>query len=554
MVMTSTYRAHCSKGLVHLMNAALIALAIGAAFLVLPGAACADEPAAKRREQVEQGRRTLLLTLLHTNDPHGRVYLPGKPQGLSKVATLVRQIREQMPNVLLLDAGDIIHGTPVEKASEGQAVIAAMNAMQYDAAAAGNHEFDMGQRIARQAFASANFPFLSANVVETDTGRPWDGLKAYVVREIDGIRIGIFGLTTPRTFAYQWPRTLEGISITEEVEAAAKVVKQLREQERADVVIGLTHIGHKDDLRVAEAVHGIDVILGGHTHTRLDEQVWHHGTLIMQTGAHAVTLGRADLFIEKDHNDKAIVHINGRDGNWWGHNGTAAPIEAADYSFPKRPLIPVTETIADDPAVVAAYQPYAEKVLPRLEEALTEALEPLPALDAKRREFALGQLLADAIRSHAKTDVALAPPSFNARGLIAGPISVGDIYELMGAYTRQHIVIVRVPGIRISEMVAEAFDSGEVPVHVSGFTISDDEIIVGDEPLDPDRRYTVSAPAHIIQDYFWGKRQVEVLQDDPEAPHQRDALIDYLRGHPPLRNTIEKRINRDQSAPVPVPQ
>ncbi len=121
---------------------------------LLAGAA----PAAAAVAQTSSGPRYVLLTLLHTNDLHGRVSLPDQPQGLARIATLVRQIRREMPNVLLLDAGDIIHGTPHEKEFQGQPILSAMNALGYDAATAGNHEFDQGQDVLRRAVAFARFP------------------------------------------------------------------------------------------------------------------------------------------------------------------------------------------------------------------------------------------------------------------------------------------------------------------------------------------------------------------------------------------------------------
>lgn len=523
------------------------ALFVSLALLLNPSVTLRAEPTpatqpASRPTQV-------LLTVLHTNDPHGRVHLPGKPQGLSKVATLVRQVRKEMPHVLLLDAGDIIHGTPVEKAFGGEPVIAAMSAMGYDASAAGNHEFDMGQRVARKAWERATFPFLSANVLDTQTGKPWANLKPYIVREVDGVRVAIFGLTTPGTVQIQWPRTIAGITFADFIPIATELVPHLRTQERADVVIALTHLGVRDDKKLAAAVPGIDVILGGHSHTRLNEQVWESGTLITQTGAHAVTLGRVDLLIGQPERagGKRPVTINGREGRWWGHDGVPKPLpsQRGEHEFPNAPLIPLTEAIADDPAVVAAYRPFAKKVLPGLEEVLTEAIEPLPALHATRREVAVGQLLADAVRAHAKSDVALASSGqINARGLLAGPVRVSDLYDLLGAYTRQHIVVLRAPGVLLRGVAARLIDGEQLPVHISGFQVAGESIAIGDQPLDDAQTYTISGPAHVLQDYFLGQKGVEILQDDAEAPHLRDAAIEFLRDHPPLRNTVEKRISR----------
>lgn len=486
--------------------------------------------------------RYVPLTLLHTNDLHGHVHLPRQAQGLTKVATLVRRIRATMPNTLLLDAGDITHGTPEEKTFEGKPVIAAMNALGYDAATAGNHEFDFGQRVTRQTIGLARFPFLSANVLDVGTGAPWGGLKPYIIREMDGVRVAIFGLTTPTTVQIEWPRTLKGIRFADPLEVARTLVPRLREQERADVVIALTHLGLLDDRQLASAVPGIDVILGGHSHTRLAEQVWIGDTLIMQSGAHGRALGRVDLIVRKESGRVGrILTVNGRDGRWWGHNGVRAPLTR---SYPNAPLIDLSEATPDDPAVLAAYRPFEEQLRPHLDAVLTTAADALPAQDAARRENVLGNLLADAVRAQAKSDVAVvASGQFDVAGLPAGPVRARDLYKLMGAYTRQHIVVVRAPGARLREMLSRALTGGQVRLHISGVRVAGSQISVGGQPLDDTKLYTIAGAAYIIQSNLLDREGVVVLSDDVEAATVRDAAITFLRGHPPLRNTTDGRLS-----------
>lgn len=486
--------------------------------------------------------RYVPITLLHTNDLHGRVHLPGEPQGLAKIATLVRRIRREMPNVLLLDAGDIIHGTPEEKIFRGRPILSAMNALGYDAAAAGNHEFDAGQDVLRDALRFVRFPLLSANVRDARTGAPWDRLMPYVVRERDGVRVAVFGLTTPTTVRIEWPRTLAGIRFDDPIETARALVPRLRNEERADIVVALTHLGVIPDGLLAATVPGIDIILGGHSHTTLAEQVWVGETLILQTGAHARNLGRVDLVVRKGADGKSrTALVNGKNGRWWGHDGVRAPRAG---TFPKGSLIPITPDIPDDPDVVAAYRPFADAVRPVLDEVLTTAAEPLPAADATMRETAVGNLLADAVRAQTNTDVGVAASSQIApSGLPAGPVRVRDLYALLGAYTRQHLVIARVSGARLRAMITRVTEGGRFPVHVSGLGAAADGVItVADRPLDDAKTYTIAGAAHVIQDYLLGKEDVAILQDDPLDPTVRDAAIAYLRGRAPLRSVVENRL------------
>lgn len=467
----------------------------------------------------------VVLTLLHTNDLHGRVHLPGRPQGLSRIATLVREIRGRGSRVLLLDAGDIIHGTPEELAFGGKPVLAAMNAIGYDAAVAGNHEFDFGQRVTRDAIGFARFPLLSANVRDSATGAPWGGLRPYILRDLGGVRVAIFGLTTTYTVDIQWPRTLAGIVFVDPIETARALVPVLRDRERADVVVALTHLGVAVDTALARAVPGIDVVLGGHSHTRLDEQLWIGETLVTQTGALARMLGRTDLLLARTLAGRYRVSaVNGRNGRWWGEGYATAP------------LVPLAAGIGDDSAVVAAYAPYAERIRPELDRLLTHAHDSPPGDAATRRESVLGALVADAVRAQAGADVAFAASAqISPAGLAAGPVRVRDMYALLPAYTRQHVVTARVPGAELRRALMAEEREPRVAVHVSGVRRDGDRLLVGGSPLDDARRYLVAAAAHVIQERWLGRPGVEIVVDDVSAPTVRDALIRFLEGHPPLR-------------------
>ncbi|MES2459711.1 MAG: bifunctional UDP-sugar hydrolase/5'-nucleotidase [Armatimonadota bacterium] len=482
------------------------------------------------------------LTLLHTNDLHSHVWHPDQPQGLVRLATLVREIRAEMPHVLLLDAGDIIHGSPEAKTFHGQAILHAMNTLKFVAATVGNHEFDQGPGVLRQAMRQVNFPMLSANVVETKTGKPFADLKPWIVVTRGGARIGVFGLTTPTTVQIEWPRTLEGIAFTDPYVAARKAVTALRTESRVDAVIALSHLGYVDDQKLAAEVDGIDIIIGGHSHTTLAEQVWVNDVLIAQTGAYGRALGRIDLTLQPARGGEPgkIIAINGNNGHWWGTNGVPSPLAKA---FPTAPLLKPTPETPEDAASLRAYKPWSDKLAPTLNETLTTALEPLPSIDATTQETALGNLFADAIRAQAKTDIAfMAGSQIAPTGLPAGPVTVRDLYSVLGSYTRQHIVVARVPGQLLATVLQTARsgdNAGRYPVHLSGMVVeTKGDIRIGDKPLDKEQHYTIASGAHVIQDYFYQKPGVEILSDAVDAPTVRDAAIVYLRCHTPLRNEL----------------
>jgi 2',3'-cyclic-nucleotide 2'-phosphodiesterase (5'-nucleotidase family) len=500
-----------------------------------------NKPAAAAVSQRED-KHPVTLTLLHTNDVHSHVWEPNQPQGLVRLATLVREIRADMPNVLLLDAGDIIHGTPEAKTFNGKAILDAMNAMKYDVATVGNHEFDQGPEVLRAAIKRVSFPMLSANVVDKKTGKPFAALKPWVVLTRGGARIGVFGLTTPTTVQIEWPRTLEDVSFTDPYAAARQAVKDLRTEARVDAVIALSHLGFADDQKLAAEVSGIDVIIGGHSHTTLAEQVWINDILIAQTGAYGRALGRIDLTIQPARGAEPgkVLAINGKEGKWWGENGTAAPLAK---KYPTAPLLIPGPDTSEDPTTLRAYRPWSDKLAPTLNETLTTALEPLPGTGVTTEETALGNLFADAIRGQAKTDIAfMAGSQIAPSGIRSGTVTVRDLYSVLGSYTRQHIVVARVPGDLIATVLRGArsgANAGRYPVHLSGITVeADGDIFVGDRPLDRKKSYTVASGAHVIQDYFYQKPGVIIVSDAVDAPTVRDAAIAFLRGHAPLRNEL----------------
>jgi 2',3'-cyclic-nucleotide 2'-phosphodiesterase (5'-nucleotidase family) len=485
----------------------------------------------------------VLITLLETNDLHGTVYKPGEPKGLTKIATLVRGIRKQMPNVLLLDSGDMIQGAPDEKRFEGESILTAMNTMGYTAAAAGNHEFDYGLDGTAKAVRLADFPILSANVEDAATGQVWSPLKPYIIRDVDGVRVAIFGLTTLETLIYEWPPALKAVHFANPIDTARRLVPKLRNDEHADVVIALTHLGTDVDADLAEQVSGIDFILGGHSHTTLSRQIWVGNTLIAQTGSHADWLGRIDFVVHVAGGAK-IASVNGKDGRWWGHDGVPAPTNQA---FPASPLL-ILEGAVDDPALLAAYRPYLDKMAPDMRETLTSAAEALPGSDLGQKETAVGDLIADAVKARGGADIAVVnPDDLSKDGLPAGPVHVSDLYHLINQYTCQALVRARVHGDKLADCIAAAREHGAAPLCFSGVRVESDgpgsarRITVDGSPIDVDRDYTVVGPASVIAAQFLGLPGVAIVSDDPHAATVRDAVIDYLRGRSPLTNTIDHR-------------
>ena len=251
------------------------------------------------------------LVVLHTNDTHSR--MDPFPQdggpfaglgGAARRATLIRRVRAANEHVLLLDSGDIFQGTPYFNFFGGELEFRAMTAMGYDIATLGNHDFDNGVDGLARMLPEAGFDFVSANYDVSGSALA-ERVKPYTVREFGGVKVGIFGLGI--AFEKLVLASLHrGVEYTDPFAAARASCRELRDQGCA-LIICLSHLGYRypdpsrpSDLTLAEAVPDIGLVLGGHTHTFLDQaDVFEQGrtgfTLVNQVGWGGMRLGRIDV-------------------------------------------------------------------------------------------------------------------------------------------------------------------------------------------------------------------------------------------------------------------
>jgi 5'-nucleotidase len=288
----------------------------GAAFSVSPSSlftSAAASTLASPLLMTEKGET--LITILHTNDTHSQIDpIPAKDKqyggqgGVARRATLAKRVRKENPNTLLIDAGDSFQGTPYFNFYKGEVEFKSMSMIGYDAATIGNHEFDNGVAALAAAMKFANFDFVSANY--DVSGTPLEGrVKPYVVREVGGVRIGLFGLGVS-PIGLITPDNFKGVKYIDPVQAAADVVRTLRNRERCTLVVAMTHLGYYPnpkegdigDTQVASQVNGIDFIAGGHTHTFMHKPVLAKtpsgaNTIIFQVGRSGIYVGRVDMKI-----------------------------------------------------------------------------------------------------------------------------------------------------------------------------------------------------------------------------------------------------------------
>lgn len=258
-------------------------------------------------------RPSQTITILYTNDTHARLDpFPHNARqfaglgGIARRANVIKKIRQNQPNVLLLDAGDVFQGTPWFDVYGGEVDLKLMSEMKYDAMAVGNHEFDHELEGFAEAANAADFPILAANY--NVAGTPLnDVVQRFITREIGGYKIGIFGLGIELDGVVD--KSLYGdVQYRDPVVWAEGIAKSLIQYQRCDFIICLSHLGYKydngriSDLDLASKVKGIDLIIGGHTHTFLDQPVAiknpsGKNTYVTQMGHSGVRLGRIDLDI-----------------------------------------------------------------------------------------------------------------------------------------------------------------------------------------------------------------------------------------------------------------
>lgn len=261
------------------------------------------------------------ITILHTNDTHSQIdpFPANDPQfpgegGFSRRAVLVEMIRQQEPHVLLLDAGDIFQGTPYFNFYGGELEFKLMSKLKYDVATLGNHDFDNGIEGLVKQLPHAAFPFVNVNYDVRNTLLK-DKIKPYVIKEMDGIRVGIFGVGVELAGLVD-PKLYGDIQYLDPITKANAVAAQLKHDHKCQLVICLSHLGFEyatqkvSDKTLAAQSKYIDIIIGGHTHTFLDQPVEMQNAegknvLINQVGWGGLFLGRIDIIFgdsDKDFN------------------------------------------------------------------------------------------------------------------------------------------------------------------------------------------------------------------------------------------------------------
>lgn len=428
---------------------------------------------------------TVHITLLQVNDVYQAAPVDkGTRGGLARVAELKKEIAADSPNTLLILAGDTLSPSVASSIFKGRQMIAAWNAVGVDYAALGNHEFDFGDKVLQQRIAESHFPWLAANVIDRDSGQPFDHGKRYLVREFGGVKVGFFGLLTTDT--EQMSKPGKEIVFADPIKTARQIVEEMHAG-GVNTIVAITHESMDEDKRLAREV-PVDVILGGHEHTLLQSLAGR--TPIFKMGSDARNLGRIDLTISID----------------------SGKLQSMDWE-----VIPVTDRIADDPATAEVVAQFDRKLAGELDRQIGKTDVVLDARQETNRsqETNLGSFIADLYRNETGADVALINGGSIRSNTTYGPgmLTRRDILSILPF--ENPVVAVQVSGKTLREALehgvsraAEDRENGRFP-QISGMRFSYDasrqpgarivQVTVAGQPLDDNRMYRLATNTYLLQ-------------------------------------------------------
>lgn len=426
------------------------------------------------------------ITILHTNDTHGRFVKDSKVIGMDVLAT----IKKQHPNSVLVDAGDTIHGLPFVTLNKGQDAVDLMNAVGYDFMTPGNHDFNYGyERLleltnnVKLKAGQEKMRVLSSNVLK-------DGESVFTpsyIKKINGVKVGFFGMSSPETAYKTNPNNVKGLEFINPIESAKQEVKNL-EKKGADIIVGISHVGTDESsdpktYDVIKAVDGIDVVVDGHSHTNMPNGEMVNDTLIVSTGDYMSNIGKVELELEKVKGEYKIV-------------------ESSATHITKEETLAITPDTEVE-AKITQIKEAQDKILSE------KVGETKTLLDGKRenvrsKETNLGNLLTDAMINETGADVAITNGGGIRASIEAGNITKGQVVEVLPF--GNFIVTKELTGKEIKEVLEHGVKNfGEVAgsfAHVGGMKFAVDpskpvgdrvvNITINNEEIDMNKKYTVA--------------------------------------------------------------
>ncbi|GIP35221.1 5'-nucleotidase C-terminal domain-containing protein [Paenibacillus sp. J2TS4] len=486
------------------------------------------EEAAGSLHRILQHPDFKIVTVFATSDIHSHLepYQPAGTEyvigGLAKMSHILKETRKKQPNTLLVDAGDAPYNTNIGNLFEGASTIEVMNEMNYDAMVLGNHDFDFPFDVMERNAESAQFPFLSANTLYNQQKPSF--LHSSVIKEVDGVRIGIVGVTDDESHYYTHPKNVEGISFIDHFEAAQREVDELREQ--TDVIIALAHL-HGDNPVLPTKVKGIDVEIGGGQDV-VDFPKLIDGTWLISPGKHAEVLNQ--------------INIQMFAGQMIGLNFA--------HLF-------MTDNLQSDPGVTGIIERYSSQLDEKMKQVIgkTEVHLDGERQTVRMKESNLGNAVADSLRELTGADIALQNGGGIRTSIPEGEITLEQIYAVLPFDNT--VVMVEASGQTVWDALEHSLASYPAAaggfLQVSGIEYTFDaakeagsrlvEVTIDGQPLDRARMYKVVANDFLTGggDKFTMLKEETVLMQQTKH-YLRDAFTEYVQKHGTIAPQPEGRI------------
>ncbi|UCG43112.1 MAG: 5'-nucleotidase C-terminal domain-containing protein [candidate division WOR-3 bacterium] len=477
--------------------------------------------------------------ILHTNDIHGALLpseawwvsrdfpprLSNGPGALEVIRAFRKQAEEEGYGFLLLDAGDVFKGTPLGDFFRGQAVVDFFNRAGYDAVGVGEYDFALGRKAFEQMVEASDMPWVSANIRVPGADTSPSFLRQHLILERGGIRFGIVGLITSYNNNVIKDSVRGDLKVLDEEKVAGEKIAEM-DRLGVDAVIGLTHIGHRYEKRLADNVPGFDVIVGGRSHTALYEPVEtpRNHTIVVQAASRLTAVGFLDLAVDTD--TRRVV----------GYDGRLTSL----YS----------EEFPGDPE----YQEYLDSLRADAEKDYDEVLGKVrrELVRYEMAESPAGNFVTDAMREYFDADIAVHNSNAIRTNIPEGDVTYRDAYEIDGFDNT--LVKGEYSAVQVREMMEIGLNGRYAIFQVSGVRVEYDpgapfgsrvqSILVNGEPLDSGRRYRVVTNSYVGSGTGeYGVFRAGENVEDTSVP-LRDAIARYVRRHSPVDAAVEGRIKR----------
>lgn len=478
----------------------------------------------------QQGEDNPVITIIHTNDTHSQIEPATdkdgtKSGGVVERASLLDYFRQQDPDLLYLDAGDMVQGSPFFNIYNGILEMYCMNQQDLVCSTFGNHEFDNGVAGLDSMLRVADFPLISCNY-HCDSTSLADLIKPHLIVKSHGVKIGITGVTCDPEgliFAKNW----KGIRYEDPIPAVNREAQVLRDK-GCDLVILLSHVGYSpadtigDRLTVLNTA-GLDIVIGGHTHTNLEEGVWvndkeGHPVLITQTGSKQSPIGFLQIAMKR---------------------GSRYP--KCEYSVDS---IVCCKLHPEDYDLTGCGQTMTEFINPYIDELQTQMGEKLGTstdfLTRGRPQCLLGNFTTDAMRVigtkyfDKPIDMALMNVGGLRNDMPAGNVTLGDLYKIFPF--ENTFEILELKGSDLDELIhalagkkLEAMSGTQVTLELEGSKAVARNILVGGQPIDPERIYAIATIDYLAEGNDGMTALTRCVNRTKTGIMLRDCMIDYVK-------------------------